>query len=294
MRLTDHTILGLVIVAILALTIPVRAQSEDEYWDPTGGAQEEEREGSNQSAGQVWAGFSAWVRDEVWGSLVMSGRVSWERVFPPSRLSKEYLVETEYPEGKDNLYPYADPDLDDLPPRALGAPVLPFFRVDVAYQEVNSDLSALDTRVEVGAGTFYVEARTTRYKYSSLDYTYSNPYNNGSDGSFEINQWYAGIRLTLSERLMIGMAGGQMVLEDQFHDRGNSISTPVFYYPTEWFGLEFRPAWAHVRGSLIEDYDLGCVIATRGVSLRFGYRKINTNPLIGTLDGPYVGLSFHF
>lgn len=280
MRLTDHTILGLVIVAILALTIPVRAQSEDEYWDPTGGAQEEEREGSNQSAGQVWAGFSAWVRDEVWGSLVMSGRVSWERVFPPSRLSKEYLVETEYPEGKDNLYPYAAPNLDSLPPRALGDPILPFFRIDGAYQYENRDLFALDSRVEVGIGTFSGQARTTRY-------TSRKPHD-----TYEIHQWHAGVRLTLSERLMIELAGGQMILDGEDRDRGDSITTPVFYYPTSWFGIEFRPAWAHVAGNLIEDYDLGCVIAIKGASLRFGFRKFNG--VDGTLDGPYAGLSFHF
>jgi len=98
--------------------------------------------------------------------------------------------------------------------------------------------------------------------------------------------------MALSNELEIQLGLGQFSLEGDTKHSNTSFTLPILYHPTNWLGFEFRPAWTTINGNSIADYDVSIITGWDYVSLKLGYRAIQSPN--ETLDGPYIGLSIRF
>ena len=179
-----------------------------------------------------------------------------------------------------------------FPEHLLGEATVPYVRVDYNWQSVDSDTDANDVRVEVGYKLLAFHYRTTMYSNKAL----------GQD--MAINQYYGVVRyggyrpdfLPGTFEAGIGVGISQLKLEDSIgtlDESGMALTFPLKYYPVEWFGVEFRPAWyTWLQGNRVGDYDLSASFGHRYVQVRAGYRWLITGD--ENLDGPYAGVSVSF
>ena len=171
---------------------------------------------------------------------------------------------------------------------SFGLATLPYARVDYNWQYVDSDIAAHDVRAEVGYKALAFHGRSTMYE-------------DGSDGfRIDINQFYGVLRLSGAlpkgvpgeYEFGIGL-GGMQFKEDENHSSG-AFTIPIKYYPADWFGIEFRPAWYKPVERTIGDYDLSACVGLRHVQLRVGYRWLWLSGEGDYNSGPYAGLSICF
>ena len=179
-----------------------------------------------------------------------------------------------------------------FPEHLLGEATVPYVRVDYNWQSVDSDTDANDVRVELGYKLLAFHGRSTMYSNKAL----------GQD--MAINQYYGVVRyggyrpdfLPGTFEAGIGVGISQLKLEDSIgtlDESGMALTFPLKYYPVEWFGVEFRPAWyTWLQGNRVGDYDLSASFGHRYVQVRAGYRWLITGD--ENLDGPYAGVSVSF
>lgn len=179
------------------------------------------------------------------------------------------------------------------PNHQYGQAVMPYVRVDANWQYIDSDNDAIDGRLELGYKVAAFHVRTTSYAdaLADLDQT--------------VNQYYAVLRYggewpelfpgTAEIAIGIGVAQHNGDLSD---DSSAALTFPLKYHPTDWLGVEFRPAWYQADFAGIEfdigDYDLSASLGYRWVQLRAGYRWLWFSSIGHMLDGPYAGVSFSF
>lgn len=164
--------------------------------------------------------------------------------------------------------------------REYGEPLIPFARLDLSVQNVNSDVTAWDSRAEFGFGPFGFQVRSTRYKEDE------------PDDAIEVLQLYWLYRMSAGPFFELDLALGSLTLDGDERHEGFSFSLPITVRPTERIGFEFRPAWANLNGIGVEDYDLAVSLGGRYVSLRIGYRWFMN--WRSSLDGPYAGVSLYW
>jgi hypothetical protein len=177
-----------------------------------------------------------------------------------------------------------------FPPHAKGMATVPYARFDYNYQFVDGDLpiDTHDGRMELGYKFFAFQARMTKYMQS--------------DGfTLDLRQYYGVLRYggyrpdflpgTFEFSIGLGLAHHAGDVED---DTSGAITIPLKYYPTEWLGVEFRPAWYRWKEIAVGDYDLSASLGPRYVQLRGGYRWFWDNGVVGVQSGPYAGVSLSF
>ena len=181
-----------------------------------------------------------------------------------------------------------------FPEHLLGEATVPYVRVDYNWQSVDSDTDANDVRVEVGYKLLAFHYRTTMFKTPS------------ENQDLDINQYYGVLRyggyrpdfLPGTFEAGVGVGVSQFKLESSGSTRdesGMALTFPLKYYPVEWFGVEFRPAWyTWLQGNRVSDYDLSASFGYRYVQVRAGYRWLGFRGSSEDLDGPYAGLSVSF
>ena len=179
-------------------------------------------------------------------------------------------------------------------PRHLpGEATVPFARFDYNRQSVDSDTDADDLRLELGYKLLAFHARFTMYSNDALDQ------------DLDINQYYAVLRyggyradfLPGTFEAGLGLGVSQIRLKDPIgtiDDSDIAFTLLAKYYPVQWFGVEFRPAWYSFDGSNIGDYDLSASLGYRFLQLRGGYRWMRLSDSGVDLDGPYLGVSASF
>lgn len=179
-----------------------------------------------------------------------------------------------------------------FPRHEPGEATVPYARLDYNWQYVDENIDADDLRVELGYKPFAVHARKTMYA-------------DASDGfELDINQIYGVLRYGGSRpdfvpgtfEAGIGLGASQLETnEDGIPDESDiALTFPLKYYPADWFGVEFRPAWYTWAGNeRIGDYDLSASVGWRFVQLRGGYRWMRLSGETWN-DGPYAGLSASF
>ncbi|MBA4366380.1 MAG: hypothetical protein C0403_01935 [Desulfobacterium sp.] len=172
--------------------------------------------------------------------------------------------------------PYSEQDIS-IENRKLGQALIPIFRVDLCYQNVESDVEALDLRTEVGYGPVSIQARTTHYIEDQ------------PDDNIDIHQAHLLYRMSIGDVFEIDLGMGGMILEGDDNNSGISFTTPFLYHPKDYFGIEFRPSWSSIKGNIIKDYDLDLLLGWRFISFRAGYRWLKSEN--ESLSGPFVGLS---
>lgn len=241
----------------------------DDFENAAGGGQGKSstpapRSGTARGPGDGRAPGSG-LSDDLAGSLlqlVLSG------VVEGSRLS---LARVQGPEGS---------SLAGVAPRASGDADLPGFRLDLARQWVDPDVSALDARIEAGYGPFALQGRHTRFREDSPPDTLSMSYLHGV------------IRVAPAPILefAIGMGAGR--LSGNASRSGFSTALALTIRPGASLDIRFAPAWTSLERRTIEDYDVSIGFMPRFAGVRVGYRWLKAGT--GVLRGPYVGASFYY
>jgi hypothetical protein len=158
--------------------------------------------------------------------------------------------------------------------------VIPFIRLDTGYQVSSGDVEAPSARVQGGFGPAAIEYELIRFK-------------EGKTGDRLDFRRICGLyRMSFGRNVEIDLGLGSLTLEGAAKTTEMVYTIPILIYPTDRWGVEFRPAWAHFEGSTLEDYDLGVYLNWKGGSLKAGYRWLMSDNQ--DLSGPYVGLVLRY
>jgi hypothetical protein len=174
----------------------------------------------------------------------------------------------------------ADPADSKIELRQKGEPTLPFLRADLHYQYVNSHVAALDGRLELGYGPVGLQYRHTHY------------WERHPSDSLGLSQIHGLFRVSGSRAFAVDLGFGAVILNGKDSNSGASVTLPICYYPWKNFGLRVRPTWSAIKGNVISDYDLSISYSIKFLSVEAGYRFNRVHDQ--RLDGPYIGLSFHY
>jgi hypothetical protein len=152
--------------------------------------------------------------------------------------------------------------------------------LDLRYQDVESDVSALDARAEIGYGPLGLAVRYTHYAEES------------PADELDIVQWHGLYRMSFTEHVEVDIGYGSMTLHGDARHSGSSMTVPVrigFDVPV---ALVFRPTWSWIGDNSISDYDVGLLYLWPYVSVSLGYRWFECGDT--TLNGAFVGVSARY
>lgn len=164
--------------------------------------------------------------------------------------------------------------------RSKGEPLLPFVRLDLAYQDAESDVEAREVAFEAGYGPWAARFQRTAYAEES------------PQSDLRLSYIQALYRMSFGTAVEVDLGLGGTYLDGIGHSRGPGVSIPVRIYPWERLGFEFRPVWSTINGNPIRDYSLDIVAGWEYVSLTAGYRWVSTGP--ESLNGPRLGVVFAY
>jgi hypothetical protein len=168
-----------------------------------------------------------------------------------------------------------------------GEQTMPCARVDYNRQFIDTADEVHDIRFELGYRLFGFLGRMTRY---------TEP-----DGfTLDLNQYYGMLRLGGVDSSLIpgafelGIGVGMVHHSGALDDTSVAFTLPIKYYPIDYFGIEFRPAWYRWQEISIGDYDISASLGWRFAQMRYGYRWIWDDGMVDEQSGPYVGVSVSF
>ncbi len=175
-----------------------------------------------------------------------------------------------------------------FPPHFPGQATVPYFRADLNYQWAD-EVDALDGRIEAGYKYFVLIGRMTQYT-DTTDFT------------LDVRQLYAGLRyggmrpdtVPGSFEVHVGAGIAHHTGDIQDADSSGAFTFGLKYYPAEWIGFEFRPAWYRWEEIMIRDYDFSVSLGARYLQGRAGYRWIWDQGVVDLQSGPYAGVSLSF
>lgn len=165
----------------------------------------------------------------------------------------------------------------EIPPRQAGEALIPFVRLDSAWQAAQSDVTALNTSADLGYGAFAVRVDHTRF------------WEHDPDDELDLTRVYGLFRMSFGAPLEIDLGLGTMIAngEEERTDRF-AITVPILFHPHPSFGIECRPTWADE----ITETDLGVLVGARFISIKAGYHWLKSPEQ--SLNGPYLGLSLRY
>ncbi|MEE9368407.1 MAG: hypothetical protein V3V05_06040 [Pontiella sp.] len=178
-----------------------------------------------------------------------------------------------------------------FPIHELGLATVPYVRLDYNWHYVDSNIDAKDVRLEAGYKAVALHVRTSRFSDQSDGY------------ELDINQYYGVVRYGgfrpdfIPGTFEAGLGLGVCEFKDNEQladDSGGAITIPLKYYPRDWYGFEFRPAWYRLVEKVIGDYDISASLGRRYVQLRGGYRWMWIQGEGKFNNGPYAGVSVSF
>jgi hypothetical protein len=175
-----------------------------------------------------------------------------------------------------------------FPRHEPGQATVPYARIDYNRQYVDDEVNADDVRIEAGYKLLAFHGRTTMYTDDSDGYT------------LDFNQYYAVLRYGgfrpdfLPGTFEAGFGVGVSQIKGDEEDSSGALTIPLKYYPFEWCGLEFRPAWYRWMDLSVGDYDISASVGYRFLQLRGGYRWMWVQGIGHENDGPYAGISLSF
>ncbi len=169
---------------------------------------------------------------------------------------------------------------NNIRPRQTGEALIPFVRVDLGYQWLKADITAVDVRSEIGHSLLGMEVRHTRYEEEI------------SKDDLNITEIHGLYRMSLGNFVEVDIGLGTLVLEGAETHSGVSMTTPVQVHPVDWLGVELRPVWSSVAGKDLLDVDASLLFGWRYASLKAGYRWFRSEHQ--SLDGPHLGVSLRW
>ncbi len=157
---------------------------------------------------------------------------------------------------------------------------VPYFRSDIAWQYIKSDIEAIDYRVQAGAGMFAIDFNHTRFNewYPS-------------DG-MDIYRAFGLLRLSANNVFELDLGLGTYTIDGESSHTGMAATMPIIIAPTEYLAFEFRPVWTEIHNNQIKDFDLNVSLKYGHVGFRGGYRWLETETQ--SLNGPYLGMTVRF
>ena len=170
----------------------------------------------------------------------------------------------------------------------LGTSGLPYLRLDYRWQYLEDGFDANDYLVETGFKCAGLIMRSTAYA------------DRETDESLDIHQAYGLFRFGGSDEFFfpgsfqVGVGLGWYGIHGTQHQDGVAITTPISINPWDYFGVEFRPAWASVNERMVSDYDISMSLGYLYVQARLGYRWLWVKGDGHWLNGPYAGVSVSF
>jgi hypothetical protein len=168
-------------------------------------------------------------------------------------------------------------DTLEIEPREPGDLQIPLVSLDVRYQDVESDVSALDGRAEVGYGPLGLAFRYTHY-------TEEKPAD-----ELDIYQWHGLYRMSFTEWAEVDIGYGAMTLSGDATRSGGSLTAPLRVAFGDPAAVAFRPTWSWIGDRALPDYDVGLLWSWRYASMCLGYRWFECGE--ARLSGAFVGLS---
>jgi hypothetical protein len=168
---------------------------------------------------------------------------------------------------------------EELVPRQEGDLLIPFVRMDGAWQFIDSDVSGFDFRGEAGYGAFAVSARHTYYQEDD-------------DSDLALTQLYGLWRMSLGNRVELDLGLGSYFLDGNDEVSGFAMTLPLTISPNDYFSIELRPAWFELEEVTNGDFEIAVLTGSRYVNFKLGYRWLTTET--STLDGPLAGFSVHW
>ena len=162
--------------------------------------------------------------------------------------------------------------------KSKGQPLIPFVRLDLSYQDIESDVDARGVALEAGYGPWAAWLQSTHYEED-------NP-----KSTLKLSYIQALYRMSFGTAVEIDLGIGGTYLDGASSSAGGGLSIPIKVYPWERLGFEFRPVWSNINGNNINDYSVGIVGGWQYVSLKAGYRRVSTDS--ESLEGPSVGVEF--
>lgn len=222
--------------------------------------QEKTRDDSESYSDKLEQELISSVAELLFDMFSYPGVYSWQRVAPSAADSNS--------------------DEQSATPRSPGDGVIPFARVDVSYNHVNSRVYAVSGRGEIGYGPFGFEARKARY--SETD----------PNASMDIVQYHFLYRMSLEDHVEMDIGFGEYELSGTSDNIGPSSTLHLLIYPSEQIGIEFRPSWARINGNSIRDHEVAVSYGKRYWAARAGYHWLASPST--SLSGPFVGFSLRF
>ena len=164
--------------------------------------------------------------------------------------------------------------------RELGDPVIPYFRLDAAQQDVTSDIEAKDFYGQVGYGALGADLRYTRF-------TEEQPRD-----TLDLMWIHILGRFSYYKHVEFDIGAGMVQMEGNDRNEGFSFTMAALIYPIEWLGVEVRPTFAEINNSRLTDTDLSVHLRYSVGAVKFGYRWLKSENM--ELKGPYTGVIVRF
>lgn len=161
----------------------------------------------------------------------------------------------------------------------VGDAHIPFFRLDLSYQDVESDVDAFGYRLEFGYRFLGAQFRQIHYK------------ENTPEDDLDIREGHLLLRIA-GDPLEVNFGFGGMSVEGHQSHSGLSLTLPLILQLPNEFDVELRPSWAFINGSDIQHYELAALYGWQYFSFRAGYRWLRAES--ESLDGPFLGVSLRY
>ena len=175
-----------------------------------------------------------------------------------------------------------------FPRHTPGQATVPNVRFGYNFQWADG-VDAHDGRVEAGYKFFAFHGRLTSYTDTT-------------DFSIDVQQYYGVLRYggarpdfipgTFEVNIGAGIAHHSGDIAED--DSSGAFTFGIKYYPWEWVGMEFRPAYYRWEEIMIRDYDFSLSLGARYLQVRAGYRWLWDQGIVEVQSGPYAGLSLSF
>lgn len=168
----------------------------------------------------------------------------------------------------------------DYSVRMIGEPMIPLLRLDGQWVRTDGSISVLDTRLEAGFGPIAFDIRNAAFQ------------EDGVDGDLTLTRWHLLYRMSFSNTLEVDLGVGGAEVEGETTNDGFSFTSPIRFHPMRHLGFELWPTWSEINGERVDDYEASLLINIGWISIKPGYRFWHFAD--ETLEGPAIGLSFHW
>ncbi|VAW61290.1 hypothetical protein MNBD_GAMMA11-2404 [hydrothermal vent metagenome] len=185
-------------------------------------------------------------------------------------------------EGSDNSQQRVNKNADhtELSLRKHGEILIPYYRLNLNFQRIDSDIDGYDVKMEFGKGPFGLELRATRYKDDTTN----------EDLNYSQLQYFHRMSFGNSTGVNLGLGYGRLKGNTLFD--GFILSLPILYKASDNVGFELRPLYFNASGVDITELDASILYTHRKLAFRAGYRSIQSDNV--DISGFYLGMDFIF